>query len=522
MNLPPAQFALIISAAASAAALLTYFLSRKGLSKTLKGLDDIFDAVPDIVLLVDTEYTVLKANRKALQTLGLTEREALGRKCYYLLHNAKAPHANCPCAKSRLDHKSHTTELADALPGKLAAATSLPILDEKGALTAALHIIKDVSDQKKIENRDIQYGKMEALGRLAGGLAHEFNNILSIISSASYMLQDHLDKSDAANANEAAIRKAVASASSITRHLLTLSQRQILRLKPMDLNNLIQESMRITRKLLGEATQIETDLEKDLCPVLGDSVQLNRLLTTILSHADPDCGAKRKITLKTENLIRNNLSARTPNAAPANQAFVKLRLKDTACAIKKESLDHVFEPYFEARNMNLAVAYGIAHQHDGWIDAVWDKTGVTFEIYLPAAAESGPQAEEQTAAAKSPTQKTLRILLAEDDEDLRVLTARALSKNGHQVSCADCVEKAFEVFDAQKGNFDTLISDVVMPDKSGVDLADGISKIKPGINVILMSGYIDDKIQLDAIQRKGYKFIYKPFDIDALLTILRF
>jgi CheY-like chemotaxis protein len=172
--------------------------------------------------------------------------------------------------------------------------------------------------------------------------------------------------------------------------------------------------------------------------------------------------------------------------------------------------------------MNLAIAYGIARQHNGWIDVAGDESGVTFEVYLPAADAAGAPGTQAAPAEKPRNARPLRVLLAEDDEDLRLLAARTLRKNGHEVFEADCAEKALEIFDSQKGNFDTLISDVVMPDKSGVDLANAIRGIKPDIDVILMSGYIDDKVHIDTIQNRGYKFIYKPFDVDAMLAMLRF
>ena len=521
MNLSPMQFSAVLSAAVAAAALPAYFSFRKGYAKALKSLDRVFDAIPDLVLVIDKDYNIVKVNRKMLQALGLTREEVEGRKCYAILHKTDAPRANCPCAMARRDNRPRATEIVDDVLGMLVEASCFPILDGRGAPTGALHIIKDLSSRKDHDGRLSQAGKMEALGRLAGGLAHEFNNILSIISSAFYMLRGRLDGSEAADEDVAAIQKAVVSASELTRHLLALSQRQVMDMKPADLNAIIKESAQMTRKLLGEETRIETILKSGLPPVSLDPAQFNKLLMNIIARAEPPSGAKRSIELKTENLVLNDLSARAPGDAAAGN-FVRITLKDTAYRIKREFINRLFEPYFEPRSMNLAIAYNIARQHKGWIDAVGDEDGVTFEIYLPAAPATGPAAAAQAPAPEIHPRKALCILLAEDDEDLRVLTARALRKNGHEVFEADCAEKALKIFASRSGAFDTLISDVVMPDKSGVSLADDIREIKPQIDIVLMSGYIDDKVDIDKIEKKGYKFIYKPFDVDALLTMLRF
>jgi len=520
MNLSSLQFSAVISASVAAAALTAYFSFRKGSARALKSLDRVFDAIPDLMLVIDNNYNIVKVNRATLQALGLPREEVAGRKCYAVLHKTEAPRANCPCAMARQDGRPRATEIVDDVLGMLVEAACFPILDGRGAPAGALHMIKDLSGRKDPEGRLSQAGKMEALGRLAGGLAHEFNNILSIISSAFYMLRGRLDGSEAANEDVAAIQKAVVSASELTRHLLALSQRQVMDMKPADLNAIIKESAQMTRKLLGEETRIETVLKNDLPRVNLDPAQFNKLLMNIIARAEPPSGAKRSIELKTENLVLNNVSARAPGEAAAGN-FVRIILRDTAYRIKREFINRLFEPYFEPRSMNLAIAYNIARQHKGWIDAAGDDDGVTFEIYLPAAHEAGAETAAQTPAPDTGSRKALCILLAEDDEDLRILTARALRKNGHEVFEAGCAEKALEIFASRSGAFDTLISDVVMPDKSGVSLADEIREIKPQIDIVLMSGYIDDKVDIDKIEKKGYKFIYKPFDVDALLTMLR-
>ncbi|MFA7007856.1 MAG: PAS domain-containing protein, partial [Elusimicrobiales bacterium] len=310
MNPLSTEISAIVFLSGAAASGFTYLFFRRTLSDASKNADRILDALPDMTLLIDRDYNILNANRKALLILGLSRKEALGRKCYSLLHRAKAPPANCPCALSRADGYAYTAELADALPGMPAEASSFPVMDDHGAVTGFIHVIKDLSAQKSMETRLFQSGKMEALGRLAGGLAHEFNNILSVISSAFYMLRGHLDKSEAAAEDGAAIQKAISTASDLTRHLLTLSQRQLMDLKPTDLNNIIGESMQIINKLLGENIKINTEFGNDIPSIMGDPAQLNNLFMGMLIHTEPPKGVKRTISVKTERLTLDDLFTR--------------------------------------------------------------------------------------------------------------------------------------------------------------------------------------------------------------------
>lgn len=507
--------------ALAGAGALSWFAFRRGHSQATARMNNILDAMPDMIIILDKNQRVIRANTQALHAMGLPEREVLEKKCHELLHRSKAPPESCPCLRSMHDRQPHTSETEDTVLGIPVSITILPVLDAGDNVTHFVHVIKDISSRKNLENRLVQSGKMEALGRLAGALAHEFNNILSIISSAFYMLKTHISNNEGAKEDGAAIQKAIAAASDLTRHLITISQRQILDLKPSDINLLMKESVQLLSKLLGEHTRIETDFKNNLPVITGDPAQLNRLLISILLPSEQNAAKQRAVLLKTEEVELRDTPAVTALEAKTKRIFVKISVKDSAYSVKKELINHIFEPYFDSRSMSLAIAYNIAKQHGGWIDVLGEENGLTFEIYLPAA-EQAISEEKHRADAPKIRAKILTILLAEDDEDLRVLTARTLRKNGHTVFEAGSAEQALEIFDKQKGIFDTLISDVVMPDKSGVDLADAVLKANAAINVILMSGYIDDKVHVDTIQKKGYKFIYKPFDVDALLTMLKY
>lgn len=484
-------------------------------SEITRGWEQIFDSITDYVFILDKNSRIVLANRAAAQKLNLAPGQIIGKTCFDLIHRSEAHPETCPYALMLKDKKTHTAEMKDTLLGLPLLVTVSPILDADGELTGAVHIAKDLSEKLELENRLLQLGKMEALGRMSGGLAHEFNNILSVISSAFYMLRARIPRDEETGSYTDSVHKAISSASNLTRHLLTLSQRQVLDLKPSDLSALAAETAQMLQKLLGEKTTVTASLAAGLPAINADPAQINKLIMSLLAEETP---GNRAVVISTEKIALRHYpgSGETP---PAPGQFVRLTVSDSAHGIKTEDLPHIFEPYYAAKSISLAAAYGIARQHQGWIDVLEARGTVSFEVYFPVSAQVAPRPEPE--ARRLPAEQNLRILLAEDDEDLRLLTEKALKKAGHQVWSADCAEKALKLYHELNGEFDVLLSDVVMPDKSGVELAEAILQVKPGLKVVLMSGYVDDRANLEAIQKKNYEFIYKPFDVNALLLKLR-
>jgi PAS domain S-box-containing protein len=497
-----------------------YFAARRARLFSPSGLaggwEQIFDSITDPILILDSGCRITAANKAARGRPGAGNGNIIGRRCAEVLRYQGAAAEACPDTLIFKNAAAHTAEVTETGTGLPLLVTVSPIFDKKGRLAGAVHITRDLSGKKELEARLLQLGKMEALGRLAGGLAHEFNNILSVISSAFYMLRPALPRGGDAEEYSDAVQKAISNASNLTRHLLTLSQRQVLDLKPCDLSALAAETAQMLKKLLGERTTVRTSLAPGLAPAKADPAQINKLIMGLLAA---ETGGARAVDLATETVMLGNYPGAAASAS-APRLFVRLRVSDSAHAIKPEDLPHVFEPYFSAGSLGLAMAYGIARQHQGWIDALESKGGTSFEVYFPASGEE-ERPEEQKPRQKARPQKSLKILLAEDDDDLRLLTEKALTHAGHKVWAADCAGKALDLYHQLDGDFDALVSDVVMPDKSGVELADAILKVKPDLRVVLMSGYVDDRASLESIQRKNYGFIYKPFDVDALLLKLR-
>ncbi len=517
-----ADYTLIFASGALLGAAVYYFVRARGEkaalrrnAETARGLEQVFNSITDYIFILDNSARIVRANAAAAEKLGLKPEEITGKPCFEPISGAAPLAENSPYALMLKDKKPHTAEMQETVLGLPLLVTISPILDGNGGLAGAVHIGKDLSEKKELENRLLQLGKIDALGRLAGGLAHEFNNILSIISSAFYMLRARIPRDEETGSYTNSVHKAIASATDLTRHLLTLSQRQVLDLKPSDLSALAAETAQMLRKLLGEKTKVETSLPAGLPAALADPAQVNKLIMSLIAEETRE---NRAVAISTEAVVLRSYPGSAVDA-PASAQFVRLTVSDSAHQIKPEDLPQIFEPYYAPKSISLAAAYGIARQHRGWIDVLETGGTVSFEIYFPVLAQLSPQPAPEIRKARE--DKSLRILLAEDDEDLRILTEKALKNAGHRVWAADCAGKALDIYHEMDGEFDVLLSDVVMPDKSGVELAEAIRRVKPGLKVVLMSGYVDDRANLEAIQKKKYEFIYKPFDVNALLLKLR-
>lgn len=391
------------------------------------------------------------------------------------------------------------------------------------------------TEREKIQFQLRESQKMEAIGRLAGGVAHDFNNVLTAITVGSEMLLGDLGRDDPKRHDVEEIQKAAERATSLTRQLLTFSRRQKVEVKLLDVNSIISNMDKMLRRLIGENVQLDTILEPKINSIKGDSGSIEQVIMNIVinaSDAMPDGG---KITIRTENVTLDEKDVTfIAEAKPGN--FVRLSITDTGTGMDKETMEHIFEPFFTTKakgkgtGLGLATVFGVVKQIDGWINVYSEPgRGSTFSVYIPAFSRGSKDKNELTKETTSVQElqgNGQRILLVEDDESIRTVVLRLLSENGYIVIPAVSAEEAMAVFDREAHNFQLVLSDTVLPGKSGVELVGQLLILQPELHIILSSGYSDDKAQLSTIQEKGYPFIQKPYTTDKLLrsikeTILR-
>ena len=370
---------------------------------------------------------------------------------------------------------------------------------------------------------------MEAVGRLAGGIAHDFNNMLTAIIGYSDFILLQLEEECPMRKHIKEIMNAGKRAAVLAHDLLAFSRNQPLQKTVLNLNEIIADTENMMRRLINEDIELITISDTGLEMVNVDSGQIEQVLMNLIVNARDAMPRGGKITIKTENVIIDEDYCKIYTYARPGK-YIRVSVEDNGTGMTEETLNHIFEPFFTTKERNkgtglgLSAVYGIVKQHDGWINADSEPGyGTTFNIYFPAFSirgDSTPAGEEEEAFLKDFQGDNSRILLVEDEEEVRGFLEYVLSSNGYNVFITSNAAEALEIFKREDGDFQLIFSDVLLPDMNGVELADELLLYKPDLKVMLASGYMDDKAQLPFIREKGFCFLQKPFTaIDLLRTV---
>ncbi|MBN2564857.1 MAG: response regulator, partial [Candidatus Eisenbacteria bacterium] len=411
-------------------------------------------------------------------------------------------------------------------PAVTAFANQLSAAWRKASLMQELQ--RSIHELRETQDQLLQAQKMEAVGRLAGGVAHDFNNLLTAISGYAELLSCNTALDEKTQADVAQIRKAAEQAASLTRQLLAFSRRQPLQPVAIDLNRVVGDMNAMLRRLIGEDIELDTALDEATCQTKVDPGQVEQVIINLVVNARDAMPEGGKLTVATRNVTLDSMACATIQDAKPGR-FVCLSIEDTGSGIERGVIDQIFEPFFSTKGptkgtgLGLAVVYGIVRQHGGWINVYSEPgQGTAFKVYLPSitAGASKDEATLETEPVQRARGAGQRILLVEDEEAVRELATRALSESGYVVFEAGAAEEALELFRREDGRFDLVFSDVVLPDKSGIRLIEDLLDIRPDLQVLVSSGYTDQKSQWPVIQKKGYRFLQKPYSlVDLLGTI---
>ncbi len=383
-----------------------------------------------------------------------------------------------------------------------------------------LSMLRDVTEQHELEEQLRQSQKMEAVGRLAGGVAHDFNNILGIISGYAELLQMN-SRIDADRLRAEKILSATEKAASLTRQLLAFGRKQVMSLELIDLSSVVKDLTSMLDCLMSAATPIEVRVGKNLGLVKADQSQLEQVILNLTANARDAMPHGGALTITVESFI----SPGAPTEIPQGE-YVHLAVSDTGVGMSAEIQSRVFEPFFTTKKtgygLGLSTVYGIIKQSGGHITVQSaPQAGSTFNIYLPVVAGTSPvpvPMEEPKLADHSGNET---ILLVDDEEDLRNATCEYLEGCGYHVLTAGDGKEAIAVSDAYDGEIALLISDIVMPKMSGRGLIEHVSKTRPDTSILVMSGYADDAVLRHGILLEANCFVQKPFTFQALGAKIR-
>ena len=381
-------------------------------------------------------------------------------------------------------------------------------------------------EQKKLEAQLRQAQKMESVGRLAGGVAHDFNNMLGVILGFTDLALEKVDETSQVHADLTEILTAAKRSADITRQLLAFARQQTIAPHVLDLNATVADMLRMLRRLIGEDVQLTWIPEEPLGTVYMDPAQLHQILANLCINARDALDGGGKIILETHNhRIDEPFCAQHPGAKPGE--YVLLVVSDDGRGMPPEVLEQIFEPFFTTKELGkgtglgLSTVYGIVKQNDGFVH-VYSETGkgTTFQIYLPRHATAEAPVEAVVEQEISPGRKET-ILLVEDESSILRLAKRILEKAQYTVLDASSPNQAMELAQAHAGEIQLLITDVVMPEQNGRELASALQARFPGLRVLFMSGYTANVITERGVLGEGVHFIQKPFTNRALAQKVR-
>ncbi|MBL8970417.1 MAG: response regulator [Myxococcales bacterium] len=480
----------------------------------------LLDAVQQAVIATDTRGSVIFWNEYARSLFGWTSAEALGRSIIEL-----TPHESSRDeAAAIMERLARGQSWAGEFPVRrkdgttfIAFVVNSPILDESGALQGVVGVSTDVSERRVLESRLRQATKMEAVGRLAGGVAHDFNNILTVIlGNTSTLLAASADPHERELLRE--VEDASLRAASLTRQLLTFSRREFVRPLIIDVSAALTAMTPMLRRLIAEDIAIELQIAPASLRTVLDAGQLDQLVLNLAVNArDAMVGGGRL------SFVLDSVETPLPRSPThAEGRWLRLCVSDTGTGIAPEAVAHVFEPFFTSKpaglgtGLGLATVHGIVTQAGGSIDVDSSPAGTTFHIFLPRTSEL--EASRRTPLRPPADGGGRTILLTEDEPQLRVLLRRTLHSVGYHVLLADNGQHAMEVAKQHQGTIDLLLTDIVMPGINGVVLAEHIRTLHPTVAVLLMTGYSESHVLDRGARLEGVSILHKPFLPNELLA----
>jgi two-component system cell cycle sensor histidine kinase/response regulator CckA len=489
----------------------------------------VLEATPDFVGIADTNFRPLFVNRAGRQMVGYGEAEDL---CHTHMDNYHPEWAQRIIINEGIPSALRTgTWLGETAlltrDGREISVSQVIVAHKTagGDLQFVSTIMRDLTERKKLEEQFRQAQKMEAVGQLAGGVAHDFNNLLTIISGYSEILLSRMASNDPKRESVKAISEAGERAASLTRQLLAFSRKTVLEPKLLDLNEVVRETEKILRRLIGEDILLTAVLDPTISRVTVDPGQLGQVLINLAVNARDAMPKGGKLTVETHNVELDQEYARShPEVQPGQ--YVKLTMTDTGNGMTAEVKARVFEPFFTTKGvgkgtgLGLAVVHGIIKQNGGHVEVYSEPDiGTSFKVYFPAVKEkvSAPKVIEAETGGNG----TETVLLVEDEDGVRGLAVLVLQTYGYKVMAASNGKEAMRLVENYQGGFDLLVTDVVMPGMDGPDLAEALQTRFPQMKVLFSSGYTDDAVVRHGLLQEKVGFIQKPYAPLALVRKVR-
>lgn len=498
--------------------------------KNEKMLAALLESAAQAIISIDAAGRIVLANRRAEEMFGYARAELLGGRMEMLLpENRRAVHTH---EREEYFARPHNRPMGIGmeLAGRRKDGTEFPVevslsyveMDEG---LFAIAFVSDTSQRRQLEEQLMHAQKMEAVGRLAGGVAHDFNNMLTVISGYNRMILDELSALDPLRGYAEEILKAADRAGALTNQLLAFSRRQIMKPRVMNVNTVIAQTEKMLRRLIGEDIEVKFGLDADTGNIKADPGHVEQAIVNLAVNARDAMPLGGRLTIETANAHLDETYAKTHMGVTPGD-FVMIAVSDTGVGMDAETKRRIFEPFFTTKEkgkgtgLGLATVYGIVKQTGGdiWVYSEPGR-GTTFKLYFPrvkeAASGTAAEEEEQSQGAVE------TILLVEDEQAVRELTVKMLQRLGYRVLVAASGAEAIEISGTHPGHIGLLLTDVVMPNMSGRQLADELVKTRPDMKVLYLSGYTENTVVHHGVLDVGVEFLPKPFSREVLAKKIR-
>ena len=508
----------------SLASILWFTIVRKESSLNLQTA--VMDAAANAILITDAAGTIVWINRAFTELTGYTREEVIGKTPRILKSLEHAPAfyeqlwSTICCGKvwrgeirnRKKDGSLYTEEM-----------TITPVFSG-GRITHYIDIKQDVTEKKKLEAQYRQAQKTEAVGRLAGGLAHDFNNILGIIIGYSDISLGELEPEHPLVKNLMQMKRAAERAATLTKQLLAFSRQQVFYPRVINMNQVVEHLGDMLKRLVGDDVSITLNLSRALRNIKADTGQLEQVVMNLVVNARDAMPEGGQIMIETRNeTLDENYQRQHEPVIPGN--YVMLAISDSGCGMDEKTKSRIFEPFFTTKEagkgtgLGLSTVYGIVKQSGGniWVYSE-PQRGTTFKLYFPQVGGLAERMPKPLSISQPALGDRQTILLVEDDDDLREFIVTILESANYVALEAANAQAATEIIKFRKGDIHLLLSDIVMPHTSGVKLVDILRAVAPTLKVILMSGYAAEMLARYGAGPEGAVFIEKPFTKDALLS----
>jgi PAS domain S-box-containing protein len=507
--------------------------AEEALAQSEMRMRHILDSVDEGFIVIDRDYRILSANKAFCNLTNRHEDQVVGSLCHEIIQQRVQPcfksGEDCPVKRTFKTGTIHTASHIHTDESGIQYHVELktyPMTDTSGTITSVIETVNDVTEKRKLQEQLLQSQKMESVARLAGGVAHDFNNMLSVIIGHAELAMEQMNPYHPLFANLREICKAGERSAALVKQLLAFARKQTVTPKVLDLNKTVAGMLKMLRPLIGEDIELIWQPGEEMRPVKMDPSQIDQILANLCVNARDAINGVGRITIETGMVtIDSGFCVLHPESEPG--VYVSLSVSDDGCGMDRKTRSKIFEPFFTTKEvgigtgLGLSTVYGIVKQNNGFITVNSEpEHGTTFKLYLPRHAAVTMDAQKYDRPAPMPGGYET-ILLVEDEASILNMAKLMLEKLGYRVLPASTPSEAIRLAREHDEEIRLLMVDVIMPEMNGRDLAKQVEALSPKMVCLFMSGYSGDIITHHGMLDEEVYFIQKPFSIQDLATKVR-